>query len=116
MSGLAPHPQRGFPSAPPTKPFVTSPPCHTDRSEPVARVRARRRATTEGIRVSETELRQYRFTPPPGSMQLILVRHGESAPHIPGTRFDLVDGHGDPALSELGRWQADRVGDRLADE
>lgn len=66
--------------------------------------------------MSETELRQYRFAPPPGATQLILVRHGESAPHRPGTRFDLVDGHGDPALAELGRWQADRVGERLADE
>ncbi|WP_229022749.1 histidine phosphatase family protein [Actinomarinicola tropica] len=62
------------------------------------------------------EIRQYRFTPPPGATQLILVRHGESAPHVPGTRFELVDGHGDPALSELGRWQAERVGDRLVHE
>lgn len=63
-----------------------------------------------------TELRQYRFAPPPGATQIILVRHGESAPHVPGTRFELVDGHGDPALSELGRWQAEMVGERLADE
>lgn len=62
------------------------------------------------------EIRQYRFAPPAGASQLILVRHGESAPHVPGTRFPLVDGHGDPPLSELGRWQADQVGSRLADE
>jgi probable phosphoglycerate mutase len=65
---------------------------------------------------ASNELRQHRFAPPPGSTQVILVRHGESAPHVPGTTFDLVDGHGDPALSELGRWHADRVGERLADE
>lgn len=62
------------------------------------------------------EIRQYRFAPPEGATQVILVRHGESAPHVPGTTFDLVDGHGDPALSELGRWQAEKVGERLAHE
>jgi 2,3-bisphosphoglycerate-dependent phosphoglycerate mutase len=62
------------------------------------------------------ELRQIRFAPPPGSTQIVLVRHGESAPHVPGQLFDLVDGHGDPPLSELGQWQAERVGERLKDE
>lgn len=62
------------------------------------------------------ELRQIRFAPPPGSTQVILVRHGESAPHVPGRPFALRDGHGDPPLSELGRWQAERVGERLKDE
>jgi probable phosphoglycerate mutase len=62
------------------------------------------------------EYRQARFARPPGATDLILVRHGESAPHRPGESFALVDGHGDPELSELGRWQADRVADRLADE
>ena len=62
------------------------------------------------------ELRQIRFAPPPGSTQVVLVRHGESAPHVPGKPFDLVDGHGDPPLSELGRWQAERVGERLKGE
>jgi probable phosphoglycerate mutase len=65
---------------------------------------------------TNTEIRQHRFAPPPGATQVLLVRHGESAPYVPGSPFDLVDGHADPALSELGRWQADRVGERLADE
>ncbi|MFP3908177.1 MAG: histidine phosphatase family protein [Acidimicrobiales bacterium] len=64
----------------------------------------------------DNELRQLRFTPPEGATQIILVRHGESAPHVPGRPFALVDGHGDPHLSELGRWQAERVGERLAAE
>lgn len=64
----------------------------------------------------DDELRQIRFTPPPGATQIILVRHGESAPLRNGEPFELIDGHGDPHLSELGRWQADRVGDRLKDE
>ncbi|MDZ7677339.1 MAG: histidine phosphatase family protein [Acidimicrobiales bacterium] len=62
------------------------------------------------------EIRQLRFDPPAGSTQILLIRHGESVPHRPGTRFSLVDGHGDPPLSELGHWQAERVGDRLKDE
>ncbi|MGY6499628.1 MAG: histidine phosphatase family protein [Acidimicrobiales bacterium] len=66
--------------------------------------------------MAEEGIRQIRFDPPPGACQVILVRHGESAPHIPGSSFDLVDGHGDPPLSDLGRWQADRVGERLSVE
>lgn len=60
--------------------------------------------------------RQHRFAPPPGATELVLVRHGESAPAVVGERFDLVDGHGDPALSEEGREQAVKVCARLAGE
>jgi 2,3-bisphosphoglycerate-dependent phosphoglycerate mutase len=66
--------------------------------------------------VPPDEIRQLRFAPPPGSTQVILVRHGESAPHRPGQPFELVDGHGNPPLSELGQWQAERVGERLKSE
>jgi 2,3-bisphosphoglycerate-dependent phosphoglycerate mutase len=62
------------------------------------------------------EIRQFRFVPPPGACELLLVRHGESAPSRVGEPFELADGHGDPPLSEDGRWQAERVGERLADE
>ena len=60
--------------------------------------------------------RQSRFLTPPGAAELVLVRHGESEPLVEGTAFPLVDGHGDPALAPEGRVQADRVGERLADE
>lgn len=60
--------------------------------------------------------RQPRFQAPPGSTELILVRHGESQPAVDGEPFDLVDGHGDPALSPEGREQAARVCARLATE
>ena len=60
--------------------------------------------------------RQHRFTPPPGATELILVRHGESAPAVAGESFDLVDGHGDPELSPEGREQAIKVCARLAGE
>jgi len=67
--------------------------------------------------VSETRAyRQHRFTPPPGSTELILVRHGESEPASPEVPFPRVDGHGDPALSPEGREQAAKVCGRLAGE
>jgi len=47
---------------------------------------------------------------------VVLVRHGESQPAIEGQPFDLVDGHGDPALSPEGRQQAAKVCARLASE
>lgn len=58
--------------------------------------------------------RQFRFTPPPGATEIVLVRHGESEPAVPGKPFPLVDGHGDPALAPQGHEQAERVGARLA--
>ncbi len=56
------------------------------------------------------------YEPPPGSSQVLLIRHGQSEPYVPGRPFPLVDGHGDPKLTELGRYQAELVGRRLADE
>ena len=63
-----------------------------------------------------TEYRQHRFRAPPGACELLIVRHGESAPAVPGRSFALVDGHGDPELAPDGRVQAERVGERLAGE
>jgi probable phosphoglycerate mutase len=51
---------------------------------------------------------------PPGATEVFLVRHGQSREYVPGNRFDLVGGHGDPPLSDLGQQQASRVGARLA--
>ncbi|MFV2090183.1 MAG: histidine phosphatase family protein [Pseudomonadales bacterium] len=59
------------------------------------------------------EYRQQRFTPPPGSTEILLIRHGESRAATPDNPFPLVDGHGDPELHENGRSQAARVGERL---
>lgn len=50
----------------------------------------------------------------PGSTEVLLVRHGESAPAQEGRPFALVDGHGDPELHPEGRLQAERVAERLA--
>lgn len=60
--------------------------------------------------------RQHRFTPPPGSTTVLLVRHGESAPARPDAPFELRDGHGDPALDPVGVRQAELLAERLADE
>jgi probable phosphoglycerate mutase len=62
------------------------------------------------------EFRQHRFTPPPGAVELLVVRHGESAAARPDAPFALVDGQGDPGLHPNGRLQAERVADRLAHE
>ena len=59
------------------------------------------------------QFRQHRFVPPPGSCEILLVRHGESSPHVEGEPFTLVDGHGDPELAPEGREQAALVADRL---
>ena len=64
----------------------------------------------------DTEYAQRPFTPPPGASQLLLVRHGASAPYRVGEDFALVDGHGDPPLDPIGHQQAERVAERLAGE
>lgn len=60
--------------------------------------------------------RQARYRRPAGATELLLVRHGESEPAVPGQPFPLTDGHGDPALASEGRVHAERVGARLVDE
>lgn len=62
------------------------------------------------------EYRQAPYQPPPGSTELLLIRHGASAPARPGEPFPLVDGHGDPELASEGRQQAERVARRLGGE
>jgi probable phosphoglycerate mutase len=56
------------------------------------------------------------YVGPPGSTELWLVRHGASADSKEGETFELVEGQGDPPLSESGRHQAEQVGLRLANE
>lgn len=59
---------------------------------------------------------QTRYVPPPGATEFVLVRHGATEGYLPGKPFPLVDGHGDPALSEDVQKQAVLVGRRLARE
>jgi 2,3-bisphosphoglycerate-dependent phosphoglycerate mutase len=64
----------------------------------------------------QTEYRQYRFELPPGATDILLVRHGESAPAREDQSFPMVDGHGDPPLAAEGEREARLVGERLAVE
>ncbi len=61
-----------------------------------------------------TEYRQAQFLMPPGAVDLLLIRHGESQPARPAAPFPVVAGHGDPALAPEGLEQAERVATRLA--
>ncbi|MFI9385989.1 histidine phosphatase family protein [Kutzneria sp. NPDC052558] len=63
-----------------------------------------------------TEYRQFRFQRPPGSTELVLVRHGESAPARFDRPYPYRDGHGDPELAPQGREQARRLADRFQHE
>ncbi|MCW2959261.1 MAG: Phosphoglycerate mutase [Solirubrobacterales bacterium] len=59
---------------------------------------------------------QLPYAPPPGATEIILVRHGASAAAKPGVRFELVEGRGNPPLSQTGKKQAELVAARLRNE
>jgi probable phosphoglycerate mutase len=59
---------------------------------------------------------QHRYVPPPDAVEVIVVRHGASEAALPGQSFPLIDGQGDPALSEVGRSQALSVAAELSGE
>jgi len=61
-------------------------------------------------------IRQWRFQPPPGATEILLVRHGESEPAVVGQSFSLLNGQSDPALAPEGEAEAERVCERLAGE
>lgn len=63
-----------------------------------------------------TEYRQYRFALPEGATDILLVRHGESAPAREDAPAPTVDGHSDPALDPVGEEQAKLLAERLADD
>lgn len=64
----------------------------------------------------QVEYRQYRFALPPGATDILLVRHGESAPARPDEPAPLIDGHSDPALDPVGERQAELLAGRFADD
>jgi probable phosphoglycerate mutase len=57
--------------------------------------------------------RQLRFRRPPGATEILLVRHGESAPANPSEPFPMVEGHSDPPLDPVGHRQAQQVAARI---
>jgi probable phosphoglycerate mutase len=54
------------------------------------------------------------FVPPPGSTDVLLVRHGESGSMVGGASLALTEGQGDPPLAPGGTAEAESVGERLA--
>jgi len=62
------------------------------------------------------QYRQHIYRPPQGAADILLIRHGESEPAVPGIPFPTVDGHGDPGLHADGEAQAVAVGARLRDQ
>ncbi len=58
--------------------------------------------------------RQQKFVRPAGATEILLVRHGESRAASEDDPFPLVNGQGDPELAEIGREQAEKLGQRLA--
>lgn len=64
----------------------------------------------------EPSYRQLRYEPAASATEIILVRHGESAPALSSRPFELLEGQGDPELSPLGRAQAEAVGRALREE
>ena len=60
------------------------------------------------------EQRQYEV--PPDATEVVLVRHGASAAAVPGETHEMLEGRGNPPLSETGREQAAAVCARLARE
>ncbi len=53
---------------------------------------------------------------PAGATEIVMVRHGASAPPVEGIPNPLVGGHSDPALADAGRVQAELVAESLREE
>jgi probable phosphoglycerate mutase len=53
---------------------------------------------------------------PPGATEIIMVRHGASAPPVEGIPNPLIGGHSNPALADAGKAQAEVVAAGLKDE
>lgn len=65
---------------------------------------------------TSTQFRQYRFSAPPGATDLLVIRHGESAPARLELPAPTLGGQADPELDPRGREEAERVADRLNGE
>jgi 2,3-bisphosphoglycerate-dependent phosphoglycerate mutase len=70
--------------------------------------------SSEDPNVTPVSYPQSGFPDIPGSAELLLIRHGQSEPYVPGTPFPLTGGHADPGLTPEGHEQAARLADRLS--
>lgn len=66
--------------------------------------------------MAEQEYRQLPFALPPDATEVVLARHGASAPVRSGELHPMLHGHGDPPLAPEGREQAELLGARLRHE
>ncbi len=67
-------------------------------------------------RVAAKEYPQEDYSRPPGSIEVVLVRHGASEAAVEDQPFELLEGQADPSLSEAGERQAQAVATHLAGE
>ncbi len=63
----------------------------------------------------KAEYHQRAFALPPDATELVIVRHGASAAARPGESHELLEGRGNPPLSDTGVEQAALVAERLGD-
>jgi len=61
----------------------------------------------------KAEYHQRAFSLPPDATELVIVRHGASAAARPGESHELLEGRGNPPLSDTGVEQAALVAERL---
>jgi probable phosphoglycerate mutase len=66
--------------------------------------------------VAAKQYPQEDYSRPPGSIEVILIRHGASEAAVEDQPFELLEGQADPSLSEAGRRQAQAVAAHLAGE
>lgn len=69
-----------------------------------------------GVLAARKVYRQGRYRLPSDATEILLVRHGESAPYEEGLPHPMLGPHGDPALAPRGHDQAELVAGRLAKE
>jgi probable phosphoglycerate mutase len=83
--------------------------------EPVQHPGDGSRSTVDTDPADNREFGQRPWAVPATATEIILVRHGQSAAFVESSPFVLVDGQGDPPLSDLGHQQAGQVAARLAE-
>lgn len=83
--------------------------------EPVQHPHEGSRSADDPVRAGSGEFTQRPWEVPAAATEIILVRHGQSAAFVESSPFELVDGQGDPPLSDLGHHQARQVAARLAE-
>jgi probable phosphoglycerate mutase len=66
--------------------------------------------------VAAKQYPQEDYSRPPGSIEVVLIRHGASEAAVEDQPFELLEGQADPSLSEAGQRQAWAVAAHLAGE